>query len=196
MGWRIDSAPPIKGFEDRMSALLYRAAAVLLATTSLAAGQPSAVPPQTPSLGARARLTAPRPLAVRTTSLTTIQGNALDATNGNLANVVVRLRDARFGRIVETELTDKSGLFAFRTLDPGSYIVELIGNQSTVLAASQILNIEAGQIVSAIVQLPLMVPVMGAAGGSTVATAAAIVTEAAATGVVAVIATDPVSPIE
>lgn len=180
-----------------MSALLYRAAAVLLATTSLAASQQSVVRPQTtPAIRARARLTAPRPMAIRTASLTTIQGNALDATNGNLANVVVRLRDARFGRIVDTELTDKSGLFAFRTLDPGSYIVELIGNQSTVLAASQILNVEAGEIVSALVQLPLLTPVIGTAGGSTVATAAAIVTEAAATGVVAVIATDPVSPIE
>ena len=180
-----------------MSRLLYRVVAVLLATTSLAAGQQSVVRPQaTPSLRARARLTAPRPVTARPTTLTTIQGNALDATNGNLANVVVRLRDARFGRIVDTELTDKSGLFAFRTLDPGSYIVELIGNQSTVLAASQILNVEAGEIVSAIVQLPLLVPVVGAAGTSTVATAAAIVTEAAATGVVAVIATDPVSPIE
>ena len=180
-----------------MSRLLYRAAAVLLATTSLTAGQQSVVRPQTtPVLRARARLTAPRPVTVHTTSVTTIQGNALDATNGNLANVVVRLRDARFGRIVDTELTDKSGLFTFRTLDPGSYIVELIGNESTVLAASQILNVEAGEIVSAIVQLPLLTPMLGAAGGSTVATAAAIVTEAAATGVVAVIATDPVSPIE
>ena len=134
--------------------------------------------------------------ADKLTASTVIKGNALDSTDGQLPNVLVRLRDARFGRIVDTELTDKSGLFTFRTLDPGSYIVELIGNQSTVLAASQILNVEAGEIVSAIVQLPLLTPVIAAAGSSTVATAAAIVTEAAATGVVAVIATDPVSPIE
>ena len=180
-----------------MSRLIYRAAAVLLATTSLAAGQQSVAPPQTTtSARAAARPSAPRSLTARTTDLTTIQGNALDATNGNLPHVVVRLRDARFGRIVDTELTDNSGLFAFRTLDPGSYIVELIGNRSTVLAASQILNIEAGEIVSTIVQLPLLSPMLGVAGTSTVAAAAAIVTEATATGVVALIATDPVSPIE
>lgn len=179
-----------------MSRLFYRAAAVLLATMSLAAGQQSVVPQTTTSARAAARSSAPRPLTARTTGLTTIQGNALDATNGNLANVVVRLRDARYGRIVETELTDKSGLFEFRTLDPGSYIVELIGNRSTVLAASQIMNVEAGEIVSAVVQLPLLSPLLATAGSSTVASAAAIVTEAVATGVVAVIATDPVSPIE
>jgi hypothetical protein len=179
-----------------MSRLMYRVAAVLLATVSLAAGQQSVAPaPTTISARAAARPSAPRALTARTSSLTTIQGNALDATNGNLPNAVVRLRDARFGRIVDTELTDKSGLFAFRTLDPGSYIVEVIGNDSSVLAASQILNIEAGEIVSAIVQLPLLT-LVSAAGTSTIATATAIVTEAAATGVVAVIATDPVSPIE
>jgi len=176
-----------------MSRLSYTAAALLLATTSLAAGQQSVVGQTTTSARAAARITAPRP---PTTGLTSIHGNVLDATNGNLANVVVRLRDARYGRIVETELTDKSGLFEFRTLDPGSYIVELIGNRSTVIAASQIMNVEAGEIVSAVVQLPLLTPMLATAGSSTVATAAAIVTEAAATGVVAVIATDPVSPIE
>ena len=180
-----------------MSRLMYRAIAVLLVTTPLVAGAQSVVPSRTTtSVRSVVRASAPRPQAVRTTSRTTIQGNALDATNGNLPNAVVRLRDARFGRIVDTEFTDKSGLFTFRTLDPGSYIVELMGHNSSVLAASQILNIEAGEIVSAIVQLPLLVPAVGAAGTSTVATAAAIVTEAAATGVVAVIATDPVSPIE
>jgi hypothetical protein len=179
-----------------MSRLMYRAVAVLLATTPLAAGQPSVAPRPTATSARAARSSGPRPIATRTTNLTTIVGNALDATNGDLPNAVVRLRDARFGRIVNTELTDKSGLFAFRTLDPGSYIVEVIGNDSTVLAASQILNIEAGEIVSAIVQLPLLMPIVAAAGTSTVATAVAIVTEAAATGVVAVIATDPVSPIE
>ncbi|MBW8861347.1 MAG: carboxypeptidase regulatory-like domain-containing protein [Acidobacteria bacterium] len=179
-----------------MSRLLYGAATVLVATTSLAAGQQSVVGQTTTSARAAARSTAPRPLTARTNGLTSIHGNVLDATNGNLANVVVRLRDARYGRIVETELTDKSGLFEFRTLDPGSYIVELIGNRSTVLAASQIMNVEAGEIVSAVVQLPLLSPLLATAGSSTVASAAAIVTEAVATGVVAVIATDPVSPIE
>src|SRR5262245_19262373 len=73
--------------------------------------------------------------------LTTIQGNALTSTNGPLANAGVRLRDARSGRIVDTQYTDESGLFAFPNVEPGSYIVELMAeDQTTVLAASQILN--------------------------------------------------------
>src|SRR6476660_2836181 len=42
-------------------------------------------------------------------ALTTSQGNALTSTSGHMSDAVVRLRDARFGRIVDTQLTDKSG---------------------------------------------------------------------------------------
>src|SRR5436305_8676841 len=78
--------------------------------------------------------------------LTTIQGNALTSTNGQLANTVVRLRDARFGRIVDTQLTDKSGLFVFKAVDPGTFIIEVMAADSqTVLAAGQMLNVSAGE---------------------------------------------------
>src|SRR5258708_4266018 len=70
---------------------------------------------------------------VRSNTLTTIQGNALSSTNGAMNDTLVRLRDARFGRIVDTQLTGKSGLFAFKAVDPGTYIVEMIANDESVL---------------------------------------------------------------
>ncbi|MGH7486887.1 MAG: carboxypeptidase-like regulatory domain-containing protein [Vicinamibacterales bacterium] len=128
-------------------------------------------------------------------ALTIIQGNALDSTNGPMSNVVVRLRDARFGRIVDTQLTDKSGLFTFRGIDPGSYIVEIVANDQSILAASQLLNVNAGEALSAVVKLPLRVPpfagLIGAAGPSS---ATAIATQAVASGIVALVPTSPVSP--
>ena len=56
----------------------------------------------------------------RSNVFTTIQGNALNSTNGVLSDTVVRLRDIRFGRVVEVTTTDKAGLFAFRAVDPGT----------------------------------------------------------------------------
>ncbi len=119
----------------------------------------------------------------------TIQGTALSSTNGQLADTVVRLRDARTGRILATQLTDKSGLFAFRSLDPGSYIVEIMSqDQTAVLAASQILNMDAGNVASAIVKLPFRLsPFAGILGtGTTPASAAAVMTQAAANSVLLV----------
>jgi PDZ domain-containing secreted protein len=135
---------------------------------------------------------------MKTNSLTTIQGNALNSTNGPLNDVAVRLRDARFGTIVDTQITDKSGLFAFKSIDPGSYIVEVMSSdQTSVLAASQLLNIDAGQAMSAVVKLPFRIPPFaGIAGSSSAPSATAIAAQAAATSIVAVVPTDPISPIK
>jgi hypothetical protein len=131
----------------------------------------------------------------RSSVLTTIQGNALDSTNGPMPYTLVRLRDARIGRVVDTQLTDTSGLFAFKVFDPGSYIVEMIGNDQTLLAASQILNVNAGEAVSAVVKLPFRVPPFAGLIGSSPASAALIATQAAASGIAAVVPTTPVSPV-
>jgi hypothetical protein len=126
--------------------------------------------------------------------LTTIQGNALDSTNAQLRGAPVRLRDARFGRIVDTQLTDKSGLFAFRAVEPGSYIVELLANDNSILAASQLLNVNAGDAVSAVVKLPFRAPQAAGLLAPTTSSARVIATQALASGIVAIIATKPVSP--
>ena len=123
-----------------------------------------------------------------------IRGNALNSTSGALPNSLVRLRDARLGRIVDTQLTDQSGLFTFRAVDPGNYIVELISNDQTVLAASQLLSVNAGEAMSAVVKLPFRLPPMGGLFGHTASQAATVFSAAAATGVLNAATTSDVSP--
>jgi hypothetical protein len=108
--------------------------------------------------------------------------------------VTVRLRDARFGRIVDTQMSDQSGLFAFRTVDPGVYVAEIVGDDGNVLAASQMLNVTAGDTLSTAIRLPFRaVPLGGVLGDSTTA-AAIIAAEAAAAGILTTTTTEPVSP--
>ena len=128
-------------------------------------------------------------------ALTVIQGNAINSTNGQMTNAVVRLRDARFGRIVDTQLTDKSGLFAFKAIDPGSYIVEIMSNDQSIMAASQLLNVNAGEAVSAVVKLPFRIPPFaGLMGSTSTPSATAVATQAAAASVISTVPTVPVSP--
>ena len=129
----------------------------------------------------------------RDTAFATIQGNALDSANGILPDSPVRLRDARIGRIIGVQRTDKSGLFEFRAVDPGSYIVELLGAADTVLAASQLINVNAGEAVSAAVKLPFRLPPFGGLFGHTTAQAIAITAAAAASGVLKAATTTDVS---
>ena len=76
----------------------------------------------------------------------------------SMAAESVRLRDARSGRISGSQLTDTSGFFSFTSVDPGTYVVELTGKDQTVLAASQLLSVSAGDAVSAVVKLPFKIP--------------------------------------
>ena len=148
-----------------------------------------------PSGGPAGSLVAPRALAsARAISLTTIQGNTLTSTNGVLPNAVVRLRDARAGRIRVTQTTDRAGLFAFHAVEPGTYVVEIVGGDQTILAASQMLNVEAGDSVSAIVKLPFRIPLLGGLLGHTVQSAAAVAAAAAASGVLAAKVTTQITP--
>jgi hypothetical protein len=135
-------------------------------------------------------------LSSKAGALTTIQGNALDSNNGQLANVTVRLRDARFGRIVDTQYTDRSGMFAFKTLEPGTYVVEIVAEDDrTILGASQLLNVHGGEAISAVVKLPFRIPPFAnLMGTATTQSAVGLALEAAATGVTALVPTAPISP--
>ena len=121
----------------------------------------------------------------------TVQGNASTSTSAPMPDVTVRLRDARLGRIVDTQVTDKTGMFTFHNVDPGSYVVEIMAaDQSTVLAASPLLHMNAGEAVSAVVKLPFRIPPFaGLLGANSTSSAAAVVAEAAANSVLAVTAT-------
>jgi hypothetical protein len=151
-------------------------------------GAAAAVPRSTFARALPARIAPPKMLpGTRPNVFSMIQGNALTSTNAALTDATIRLRDARVGQIVETRRTDQAGLFAFPTVDPGSYIVELIGlDQVSVLAASEVLNVGPGEAVSALVKLPFNAPpVIADRLGRSTPSATVLTTQAAAAGILA-----------
>ncbi len=151
--------------------------------------------PQTPARPAVAA-SARRTMAAegRGTALTAIQGNVLTCTNGPQANAPVRLRDARSGHIIANQVADAAGLFAVRGPAPGSYIVEVMGSDQMVLAASQILNVNAGETASGIVKLPCRSGVLAGLFGPTAQSAAAVTAAAASAAVLSAAVTKHTSP--
>src|ERR1700748_1369399 len=124
------------------------AAAALVAAATLSVGaqtSPAGLSAKAAVGTGRTTITRTALTKMKTDTLATIQGNALNSTNGALNDAVVRLRDARFGTIVDSQLTDKSGLFAFKSVDPGSYIVEVMSaNDRSGLGALPMLKTDAG----------------------------------------------------
>ena len=177
---------------DHMSRPFAAATALFVAAGSWSV---TAQPPATAGTRSVAGNVVPRVAGARSDVLTIIQGKALDSANEPMPGALLRLRDVRVGRVIETRLTDESGLFAFKVADPGVYIVELLGRDRTPLAASQILTVNAGDTVSAIVKLPSRAtPFAGLLSSSIAPAAAMVMTQAVATGIVAVVPTAPVSP--
>jgi len=166
---------------------LVGAVSILAASLPLAAQAPATTTPATASRAATRGSTKLLP-GTHGNVLTTIQGNALTSINGPLPDAIVRLRDARFGHIIDIQTTVKAGIFALRGVEPGSYIVEVVAqDQLTVLTASQILNVNAGDAISAIVKLPFRIPPFaGVMGSNSTQSVAAIATQAATSGIVAV----------
>nr|UXE44934.1 hypothetical protein Hi04_10k_c3996_00009 [uncultured bacterium] len=122
----------------------------------------------------------------------TIQGNAINSANMPLPDTVLRLRDARFGRIVDMTTTDKQGGFVFHNIDPGTYVVELMNpSNNVVLASSQILYVSSGEAVSTIVKLPFTMTTLatllgtGSTGSAVSSAAQAVMAAAAASNTVA-----------
>jgi hypothetical protein len=115
-------------------------------------------------------------------ALSLIQGSALNSTNGSMTDTFVRLRDARYGRIVNSTLTDKQGVFVFRGVDPGNYVVEVMNPaNNAVMASSQMLNVGPGEAISALVKMPFRIPpIAGLLGNSSQTTAQAVSTAAQA----------------
>ena len=111
-----------------------------------------------------------------------IKGNAVNQANGSLSDTVVRLRDARYGRVVNSVTTSRQGAFAFENVDPGSYVVEVMNPaQNAVMASSQVLNVSSGDVISALVKLPFRIPpIAGLLGNATQTTTQAVTTAAQA----------------
>jgi hypothetical protein len=114
---------------------------------------------------------------------TTVEGSALADDSSALPHQLVRLRDAGVGRIVRTQLTDEDGLFRFKPVDPGSYIVELLQNEVVVLAASALVHVNAGEVAQTIVRKPRPLTPLESVIRSADAHADAVVAAAAASGI-------------
>jgi len=133
----------------------------LLTVVAVAASALAAVPAraQQPVLAASHRPSAV--VVTPTPGSTAINGVTLTAQSAALPNANVRLRDLGSGRIIDATTSDKNGTFMFLRVEPGTYVVELIGREESALAASPMLNLNADELISTVVKLPGSTPAAG-----------------------------------
>lgn len=163
----------------------------LIAISALAALSAISVPAQEaaqPQTSRPAKLSRPArrgAVSPPVSALARVQGSALTAQSAGLPQAPVRLRDARYGRVVRTRLTDDHGFFAFPLIDPGSYVVELLDERQQILAASQLVSVNAADVASVVVREPLPVTALSREASHSDSHLASITSAAAASGILA-----------
>lgn len=113
---------------------------------------------------------------------TVIMGAAWNADNTPIAFAKLRLRNVVSGRIEAHTTADEVGKFVFRSVEPGSFIVELVNDNGKILTVGQTFSVAQGETVATFVRLGTKAPWFN---GFFSNAAAAVASTAAAAGVTA-----------
>lgn len=118
-------------------------------------------------------------------------GTARDAGDDLLPDMQVQLRNLRSGTVNQAMKTNAEGAFAFRSIEPGTYVVELVLADGAVAAISEATTVGSGEVVQTLVRLTTRTRTFGWWAGSTTNS---ILAQAAGSGVLAVDPGVPISP--
>lgn len=106
---------------------------------------------------------AARPAARKAEQNATVKGDAKNANGEKLAQTKVRVRNSSTGEISADLTTDAAGTFS-GTVPAGSYVIEIVGPNGTVIGLSQTFTVVAGGTASISVTASAVAAV--AAGGA------------------------------
>src|SRR6476620_5865999 len=107
-----------------------------------------------------------RPAAGLANQTGTIKGDAKTAKGETLAQNKVRIRNSSTGNVEANLTTDAQGAFT-GAVPPGSYVVEIVGADGTVIGLSPVLTVTAGStaVISVTASAVAAVATAGAAAG-------------------------------
>lgn len=93
-----------------------------------------------------------RPATV--TGQTQIIGSVIDIRQEPVAHAKVRLRNLNTGKIEQEAETNNLGEYAFQLVEPGSYVVEMVMADGTIIALSNAGALAHYETLQTVVQLP------------------------------------------
>ena len=125
----------------------------------------------------------PGPVTALGGKINAIIGRARTALNTPIPYARLLLRNIRSG-VVEAQATaNEQGQFTFLDVDPSGYIVELVGPDGSIIAASEMVSISAGDVRETMVLVAAARSIGATFGGSLASTANDPVTAATSAGV-------------
>ncbi len=96
----------------------------------------------------------------------TINGTAENAAGEALPSYTVQLRDVSTGQLVGTTTSNAAGNFTFPSLNPGTYVVEVVSPGGSIVGTSAALNLAANATLSVGVMASAVAALSGAAAAT------------------------------
>jgi hypothetical protein len=88
------------------------------------------------------------------TGYTRVVGTVIDIRQVPVANTQVRLRDLKTGLVLSTDDTNEAGEYEFSLDDSGTYVVEMVMPDNTILAVSNAGSLRRYSTMTTVIQLP------------------------------------------
>ena len=92
------------------------------------------------------------------TRATAVLGAAWNADNTPVKGAHLRLRNVLTGKVEASSIANDSGQFTFDNVEGGTYVVELVTDNGSVLAVGHPITIASGETVATFVRLGTRVP--------------------------------------
>jgi len=129
--------------------------------------QPQAPAAHAPAAQAPLQLqSVPGSIAVLGGTINALLGLARNSLNAPIPYARVLLRDVGTGDVQARATADELGRFSFIDLKPNAYVVELLGPNGAVVAASSLVTISTGQLEYVEVRVPVAAPAVTATFGN------------------------------
>ena len=138
--------------------------ALALTCVSMAAANDRPVKPTAAPAGASSGSTAAPAGATRVRGAsfgvrsTSILGNAWNIDNSPIPNARLRLRNVVSGKIAAVTTANEGGQFSFESIEPGSYVVELLTTTDKIRTVGHVFTIAPGETVATFVRAGAKVP--------------------------------------
>src|SRR5688572_12505182 len=115
-----------------------------------------------------------------------IAGTARTSAGRTVGNTPVRLRNVGTNEIVGTTTSNSAGQFGFVSLQPGTYVVEVLNAAGEIIGTSSAVGVSAGAAIGGVTVTTLGAASAVAAGFSTAAILGIVGAAAAVTAIVVV----------
>jgi hypothetical protein len=92
------------------------------------------------------------------TRSTSILGNAWNIDNSPIPNAKLRLRNVITGKVAAVTTANEGGQFTFESVEPGSYVVELLTTTDKIRTVGHVFTIAPGETVATFVRAGAKVP--------------------------------------